>query len=201
MEHLPSPPHPARDAHRPLPAGGARLRGASSGSGHLSPRAGRGRIASAIRVRGRFLKGSGYRLKYTSDVAKHVVVPESKDSVTSRYKPCIARQVARASSVLSTIDLDDQTTLTTNKVNGVRADRFLANEFKAVDRTRPQPVPERQFGVRCIAPQPSCARGGFFIGSAHVEAPPHPACFARRPLPASGERLAHPAFSMADNAS
>lgn len=196
-----SPPHPARDARRPLPAGGARLRGASNGSGHLSPCAGRGRIASAIRVRGRFLKRSGYRLKYTSDVAKHVVVPESQNPITTPCEMLITQDVAGTTRMLSAIDLNDQTALAAGKINGVRSDRLLTNEFAAVDRTRPQPLPERQFGVRCIAPQPSCARGGFFIGSAHVEAPPHPACFARRPLSASGARLAHPAFSMADNAS
>lgn len=195
MLRQPSPPQPARP---PLPASGARLRGALGASSYLSPPAGRGRIASAIRVRGCLLKGSGYGFKHTHGVAKHIVVPESQNPIAPRHKPRIARRIARTSGMLSAIDFNDQTTLAADKVNGVRADRLLANEFPAVDDTRPQPLPKRQFGVRRIAAQSSRARGRFLVGSTHVEAPPHPARDARRPLPASGERLAQPAFTMVE---
>jgi hypothetical protein len=38
-------------------------------------------------------------------------------------------------------------------------------------------------------PQTPGAFGLVLVGSAHADTPPHPADFARRPLPASGERL------------
>jgi len=184
----PSPPRPARDARRPLPASGEKLGSASSGSGHLSPRAGRGRIASAIRVRGPLLKGGGYRLKYTGDVAKHVVVPKSQNPITTPCQILITQDVAGTIRMLSAIDLNNQTTLAADKVDCVRTDRLLANELAAIDRARPQPLPKRQFGVSRIAAQSSRARGRFLVGSAQAASPPHPARDARRPLPASGER-------------
>ena len=188
MERLPSPPDPARDARRPLPASGARLRGPLGASSHLSPLAGRGRIASAIRVRGCLLKGSGYGFKHTHGVAKHIVVPESQNPIAPRHKPRIARRITRAFRMLTTIDFNDQSTLAADKIDGVRTDRLLANEFPAVNGTRPQPLPQCQFSVRRIAAQSSRPRGGFLVGATHVEAPPHPARDARRPLPAGEER-------------
>ena len=156
---------------------------------HLSPFTGRGRIASAIRVRGRLFNGTGYGLKNSGDVAQDIVIPESQNPITACYKPRVARRVARILRVLSAIDLDDQAMLTADKIDRVGADRLLAHEFTATECTRPQSIPQRLLGACCISAQPSRTRGRSRVGSTHMVNPPHPARMARRPLPASGARL------------
>ena len=51
------------------------------------------------------------------------------------------------------------------------------------------------FRFRGSSAQASGALGFDLIGSSHMETPPHPDCFAIRPLPARGERLSPRAIS------
>jgi hypothetical protein len=121
------------------------------GATHLSPPAGIGRIALAIRVRG-------------------------------------------SVRMLPSVHLDHQTKLTANKVDRVRTDRLLSDEFVPVERTRSKSSPQSGLCLRSGSAQTPGTPGFDLIGSAHVAAPPHPDCFAIRPLPARGERLAAPAI-------
>jgi hypothetical protein len=157
---------------------------------HLSPLAGRGRIALAIRVRGGLNKRGSYRFKNAFHITQHVVVPKSQNTIVMVNEPFVANSIACVVGVLPAVYLDDQTMFAANKINRVRTDRLLPNEFVAVERARPEPVP--QSGLRFCGrlPQTSSALGFMLFGSAHAATPPHPAGFARRPLPASGERLA-----------
>jgi hypothetical protein len=50
-------------------------------------------------------------------------------------------------------------------------------------------VPKSLLGICAVPSQTSSALGPDLIGRAHAVTPPHPA-LTRRPLPASGERLA-----------
>jgi hypothetical protein len=162
---------------------------------HLAPLAGRGRIALAIRVRGSLSKRGRYRFKNTRHVATDIVVPKSQDSVVVIGKPFVTNGVARIVRMLSAIDLNNETAFAANKVDRVRTDRFLANKFMAGKTARPQPVPKRFFGFGCGAPQASGALSFDLVSGSHAATPPHPDCFAIRPLPAGGERLAHRAIS------
>jgi hypothetical protein len=158
---------------------------------HLSPLAGRGRIALAIRVRGSLSKRGRNRFKNARHIAQHFVVPKSQDAVVVIDQPFVANDVARIVRVLSSVDFNNQTAFATNKVGCVRTDRFLTNKSMTSKAARPQPAPKHFLGVGCNAPQASGALSFDLVSSSHAATPPHPDCFAIRPLTAGGERLAH----------
>jgi hypothetical protein len=56
----------------------------------------------------------------------------------------------------------------------------------------PKSVPKCVLGISGGAAQPPGSRSLSCSGSSHVETPPLPTRFARRPLPARGERLGRP---------
>jgi hypothetical protein len=157
---------------------------------HLSPLAGRGRIALAIRVRGSFSKRGDYRFKNTWHIAQDVVVPKSQDAIIVIDQPFVPNCVTWVIGVLASIHLDDKTVVAADKVDCVRTKRLLPDEFKTAQPSRPKLIPQSVLGVGSVSPQAPCASGFHLIGSAHAATPPHPAGFARRPLPARGERLA-----------
>ena len=157
---------------------------------HLSPRAGRGRIALAIRVRGRLLERSRNCFQNARHIAEHVVVPEPQNSVVAIDKPFVANHVARVVRVLTSVHLNNEAAFTTDQINRVRTDRLLPDELVPVEPARPESVPQSCLCVSGLASQAPGAPGLNFISLSHVETPPHPDGFAIRPLPARGERLA-----------
>ena len=162
--------------------------GGSALSLRLSPLAGRGRSASAIRVRGSLREGGGNRFENASQSARDVVVPKSQDLVVVVGEPFISDGVASVVRVLPAVYFHNQTAFPADEVNGVRSDRFLSDELISTEPSRTKAIPEHPFHIRRGAAQSSRAVGLGLIGTAHAEAPPHPSRFARRPLPASGER-------------
>jgi hypothetical protein len=181
--------------HSRRPATSPRKRGevrAAPPSFHLSPRAGRGRIALAIRVRGSFRKRAGNGFENACHITQHVIVPETQDSIVVVSKPLVASRIARVVCVLPSVHSNDEATSPADKIDRVRTDRLLPNELVAVQSARPKPIPKDRLGIGRVSPQAPGAPGFHFVGSVHAATPPHPARFARRPLPASGERLAPP---------
>jgi hypothetical protein len=163
---------------------------------HLAPLAGRGRIGRAvrsivgtIRVRGRLREGNRNRFKNARHVTEHVVVPEPQQPIIVIHKPFVADRITPIIRMLPAIDLDNETTIAANQIDRVRTDRLLPDELVAVQRARPGSAPQGVLGIGRIATQTSGTFGFRFISLAHVATPPHPDCFAIRPLPASGERL------------
>jgi hypothetical protein len=65
-------------------------------------------------------------LQNATHVPHHIVVPEPKYVETLCPQPLIARNVMARTVVLSTIQLDDQSLLRTNKVDHVDAQRNLS---------------------------------------------------------------------------
>jgi hypothetical protein len=157
---------------------------------HLAPLAGRGRIASAIRVRGSFRKGAGDRFQDARRVSEDVVVPKSQDAIVMIDKPFVANRIVRAVCVLSSIHFDYETTFTADKVDCVWTNRFLPDKLVSIEPTRSKPVPQSRFGFSARSSQASGALRFDLVGTSQPAAPPHPDCFAIRPFPASGERLA-----------
>jgi hypothetical protein len=188
-----TPPHPdhRHAIIRPLPARRARHEGKPPALFHLSPRAGRGRIALAIRVRGRLRKCGHDRFKDARHVAQHVVVPKSQDAVVVIDKPFVANRIAPIIRVLTTINFNDETEFTANQIHRIRTDRLLPNELVAIEPSRPKSIPQRGFCVGGSFMQSSGAPGFDLISLSHAEAPPHPDHRQAmiRPLPARGERL------------
>jgi hypothetical protein len=188
------PPHPDhRQAMiRPLPARGERLVETQTALFHLSPRAGRGRIALAIRVRGRLRKCGHDRFKDAHHVAQHIVVPKSQDAIVVIDKPFVANRIAPVIRVLTTINFNDETEFTANQIHRIRTDRLLPNELVAIEPSRPKSIPQRGFGSGSGFAQASGSTGFDLIGFSQLETPPHPdhRHAMIRPLPARGERLA-----------
>jgi hypothetical protein len=158
--------------------------------GHLSPRAGRGRIALAIRVRGALRKRSGNGFENARHILHHIVVPEPQNSIVVIDKPLVPSRIARIVRMLSSIHLDNEATFAADQIDREWTDRLLPDKFVTVQAARAESIPESGFRFRGIPSQTSSALGFNFISSSHVETPPHPDCFAIRPLPARGERLA-----------
>lgn len=154
----------------------------------LSPLAGRGRSASALRVRGSLRERSGDCLKNTLHIVQHVVVPEAENTIFVCDEPSVTRSIASTVGVLAAIHFDDQTALTADQINRIRSDRLLPDEFVSVQSSTAKTIPERPFRLRRSFSQFSGAFGFKLIARAHVDSPPHPSRYARRPLPASGER-------------
>jgi hypothetical protein len=159
---------------------------------HLSPRAGRGRIALAIRVRGRLNKGGRDGFKNTRHIAEHVIIPEPQHPVLMVGKPFIAHHVARIVGVLPPVHLNDKTIFATNKIDRIWPDWFLPNKFVTAEPPRSESKPECGFRIGSGYPQSPCSLSPDFIRFSHVETPPHPdrRIATIRPLPARGERLA-----------
>jgi hypothetical protein len=63
---------------------------------HLAPLAGRGRIASAIRVRGSLRERGDNRFEHPRHVEENVVIPESQQAIIAFDEPFIADPVVRA---------------------------------------------------------------------------------------------------------
>jgi hypothetical protein len=157
---------------------------------HLAPLAGRGRVASAIRVRGRLCKGGGDRFENTRHIAQHIVIPKSQDAIVVIDKPFVVNRVAPVVRVLATINFNNETKFTANEVDRIGTDRLLPNELEAIEPSRPKSIPQRGFRVSGNFAQASGAPGFDLISFAHDETPPHPDHRQAmiRPLPASGAR-------------
>jgi hypothetical protein len=155
---------------------------------HLSPLAGRGRIASALRVRGTIRKRGRDRFKDSRLIPEHVIVPESQNSVVMLDKPFVTDRISWIVGMLSAINLDDQSTIATDKVCGIGTNRFLPDKLIPVKPPCPKAVPEHPFRIRRRASQSPRPVGFYSVSTAHLANPPHPPRSARRPLPASGER-------------
>jgi hypothetical protein len=89
-------------------------------------------------------------LQHAVEIRMHVVVPKSQDTKTLLPKPSIATCIAFR-SMLSTVNLDNQSRLQTNEVGDVRPDRHLSSERGIIEAVRAQPVPKPAFGIRHIA--------------------------------------------------
>jgi hypothetical protein len=86
-------------------------------------------------VRGTIRERSRYRFQNAGDIAQDIVVPEAQNPIVMIGKPLVAHHVMPVVSMLPTIHLNDETGFTANKVDGVRADRFLPNKFMTAERT------------------------------------------------------------------
>jgi len=60
-------------------------------------------------------------------------------------EPPVSDSVSRVCSMLAAIDLDDESSLSANKVDDVGANWFLAHEFEAAEPARPEVPPQSPF--------------------------------------------------------
>jgi len=146
---------------------------------HLAPLAGRGRIASAIRVRGSLRKGGENRFENTRQIAGDLVVLETQDAIVAVSQPFVSNGVALIIGMLTTVHLDNEATFASDEADCVRTNRFLPDELVATQPAGTEPIPKRPFGIRRGAAQVPGAFGLRLISTAHAETPPHPKFAAR----------------------
>jgi hypothetical protein len=92
--------------------------------------------------------------------------------------------------VLASIQFNDKTTFAADQINCVRTDRLLPDELVAIEAPGSESTPQGFLRAGGVPPQASGALGFDLVSTSQAETPPHPDCFAIRPLPARGERLA-----------
>jgi hypothetical protein len=140
-------------------------------------------------VRGRFHLQSGSDcFENAFRIADYIVVPKSQDPIVAFVQPLVPRFIDLACKMLPAVDFDNKATLAAYEIDNVAPDRLLSHEFATGKTARSKPIPEKKLGFGGIEAQSASALRLCFVCTAHAATPPHPTRFARRPLPACGER-------------
>lgn len=116
-----------------------------------SPRGGRGRRASARRVRGRgqdLLNGRPDAV----EILKHIVVPQAKDTETLAFEKGRPPSVLFG-SMLPAVDFDDEPPFGAKKVRDITIDLDLPPEPEAINLTVAKDAPELLLRVRGVSAQ------------------------------------------------
>jgi hypothetical protein len=158
---------------------------------HLALLAGRGRIASAIRVRGSIRDCADNRFKNARQIMQNVIVPESQDAIVVVSEPFVANDVTPTIGLLPALNFDNKAGVATDEVNGIWPNRLLPDKLVSIQSPGAKIVPQRLLRAHLTASQTSRPIGLGIVSTAHAESPPHPSRSARRPLPASRERRKH----------
>ncbi len=95
------------------------------------------------------------QLKHPVAVLQDLRIPETKDAVSSRFKPVIAASITSALVVLTPIALDYQAMLMGDKINDVGAYGRLPPESHAIETMRTQPIPKTFLGFGHLAAERS----------------------------------------------
>jgi hypothetical protein len=94
--------------------------------------------------------GSSNRLQHALSVCHHIVIVESQYSVTLGREESIALCIALdvfSLAMLSSVDLEDEQSGVTHKVDNERADRSLPPEAHAMHAVSADYVPDYPFGI------------------------------------------------------
>ena len=111
-------------------------------------------VGERVRVRGFLTRGSDDRLNNAIDIAQHVIIPEPQNEITVGFKISRALRIfGTPLGVLSTINLNYQTSGLTAEIHDVRFDWHLPPEFQPIEPAVAQLEPQRTLGVGLIAPQ------------------------------------------------
>jgi hypothetical protein len=93
-------------------------------------------------VRGTLHADSGcYDLKNAVHIFQTVMIPESQDAIVVLSQPSVANSILLVVRMLATIDLDNESRFPADEIDDVGADRLLANELAAFDRSGTQSIP------------------------------------------------------------
>jgi hypothetical protein len=87
------------------------------------------------------------------DVLKYIVIPKSQDIETLIPQPDISLNiVSYLLTMLSAVDLDDQSFFQTNKIDDVASQRLLAAKLKTVYLPESKFPPKQSLSVRGVFP-------------------------------------------------
>jgi hypothetical protein len=123
-------------------------RRALSSSHDLFPSPLRGRIKE-----GGISQGFDNHVNNSIDVLKYIVIPKSQDIETLIPQPGISLNiVSYLLTVLSAVDLDDQSFFQTNKIDDVASQRLLAAKLKTVYLPESEFPPKHTLGIGGVFP-------------------------------------------------
>jgi len=91
------------------------------------------------------LKFGQQHLQNTIEVLGNFIVPNSNGPISERCQVVIASSIVRIFRVLSPIDFNDQTRLSTDEVDIITAKRCLSGELESAELTVAKMSPESQF--------------------------------------------------------
>jgi hypothetical protein len=100
---------------------------------------------------------AAYHVENALRVLQHVVVPEADYAVAERFDDFGTRSVDFR-RVLTSVQLDCETEVTTSEICNEAADGKLADELGTFEAAAAQVVPETVFGISAVAPQFACDR-------------------------------------------
>ena len=96
------------------------------------------------------------RLQYFVDVCKHLIVPESKNSIVSRLQKRGTNLIFLGKlGVLGAVEFNNEAPFDRAKIGKVRTNRMLTPEFYVMHPTTAQMPPQESFSVGLFFPQPS----------------------------------------------
>jgi hypothetical protein len=113
------------------------------------------------------------RSQNSLEIAKNVVIPESKHAISIRNQALISYRVCSRFIVLSAIDFNNEKLLAANEIADVTTYRLLPYKFMSVDLPVADAIPKNGFGVCLADAQPSRDSDHLPIWAAHCLAP-HP---------------------------
>jgi hypothetical protein len=123
-------------------------RRALSSSHDLFPSPLRGRIKE-----GGIAQGFDNHVNNSIDVLNYIVIPKSQDIETLIPQPDISLNiVSYLLTMLSAVDLDDQSFFQTNKIDDVASQRLLAAKLKTVYLPESEFPPKQPLSVRGVFP-------------------------------------------------
>jgi hypothetical protein len=88
--------------------------------------------------------------KNAFEIAKNIVIPESKHPVTILGQATVSYSVCSGVAMLSAVHFNNQKSFTANEIAYVIGDRFLPHKFMSVDLPIANAIPENGFRVRLI---------------------------------------------------
>ena len=107
------------------------------------------------------------------EIAKNIIVPESKHSISVSNYPLIAHRICRGFIVLSAVDFDYKKSFAANEVADVTGYRLLPYKFMSTNLPVANTIPENGFRICLIDAQSSRDSDHFAIWATHCLAP-HP---------------------------
>jgi hypothetical protein len=127
-------------------------RRALSSSHDLFPSPLRGRIKE-----GGIAQGFDNHVNHSIHVLKYIVIPKSQDIETLIPQPDISLNiVSHLLTMLSAVDLNDQSFFQTNKIDDVASQRLLAAKLNTVNLPESEFPPKQPLSVRGVFPQLPC---------------------------------------------
>ncbi len=82
------------------------------------------------------------RFQHAVHICHHVIIPDPQYPIIVFAQPAVAHDVFCVALMLPAVKFNDQSLLAAEEIDNVTAERFLPNEFMAVNGARTHAIPE-----------------------------------------------------------